>query len=140
MIRRIAITAAGTAFTAVLLLAAKPHHTVSVLSRQASSTSGASVSGSAVGVHTATGGTVQTVWGPVQVEVTFLGTKLTGVRVLQQPDGTFNDVEINGFALPILTKETLAAQNAHIDAVSGATYTSQGYVGSLQSALDAAGR
>jgi uncharacterized protein with FMN-binding domain len=135
--RRIAVTAAGTALGVVLLLAAKPHHTVTVATPGAAAGQ-ASGGGSAAGVHSVTGGAVETVWGPVQLKVTFDGTKLTAVDVLQQPDGTPRDFEINSEALPILTKEALAAQSAHIDAVSGATYTSQGYIGSLQSALDAA--
>jgi len=135
--RRIAVTAAGTALGVVLLLAAKPHHTVVVAVPGASSGT-SSGSGSATGVHTVTGGTVQTQWGPVQLKVTFDGTRITAVDVLQQPNGTPRDEEINAQALPILTQETLAAQSARIDAVSGATYTSQGYIGSLQSALDAA--
>ncbi|MGO4753756.1 FMN-binding protein, partial [Streptomyces sp. 2MCAF27] len=47
--------------------------------------------------------------------------------------------QIASYAVPQLTSETLSAQNAQIDAVSGATYTSEGYVQSLQSALDKAG-
>ncbi|MFC1412451.1 FMN-binding protein [Streptacidiphilus sp. N1-12] len=141
--RRIAVTAAGTALGVVLLLAAKPHHTVAVPGASSggssgTSSGGAAGSGSASGVHTVTGGTVQTQWGPVQLKVTFDGTRITAVDVLQQPNGTPRDEEINAQALPILTQETLAAQSAKIDAVSGATYTSQGYIGSLQSALDAA--
>jgi len=58
--------------------------------------------------------------------------------VLQVPLNTSRDQEINSFAVPQLNQETLRAQNAQIDSVSGATYTSDGYVGSLQSALDAA--
>ncbi|MHA6759308.1 FMN-binding protein [Streptacidiphilus sp. PAMC 29251] len=151
--RRIAVTAAGTALGVVLLLAAKPHHTVTVAAPGTSSggssgaSSGGSSSGSsgqaagsgpATGVHSVTGSTVQTQWGPVQLKVTFNGTRITKVDVLQQPNGTPRDEDINSQALPILTQETLTAQSAKIDAVSGATYTSQGYIGSLQSALDAA--
>jgi uncharacterized protein with FMN-binding domain len=135
--RRIAVTAAGTALGVVLLLAAKPHHTVTVATPGAS-TGKAAGSGSVAGVHSVTGGTVQTQWGPVQLKVTFNGTRMTAIDVLQQPDGTPRDTEINAQALPILTQEALSAQSSHIDAVSGATYTSQGYISSLQSALDAA--
>jgi uncharacterized protein with FMN-binding domain len=143
--RRIAVTAAGTALGVVLLLAAKPHSTVAVASPPvasggATAGSGSGSSGSAAGVHSVTGDTVQTQWGPVQVKVTFNGTKMTAVDVLQQPNGERRDEEINSQALPILTQEALAAQSAKIDAVSGATFTSEGYVGSLQSALDAAGK
>ncbi|MHA6758019.1 FMN-binding protein [Streptacidiphilus sp. PAMC 29251] len=89
-------------------------------------------------VRTVTGGTVETRWGPVQVKVTLTGTKMTAVDLLQQPDGNSRDQEINSQAIPILTQEGLAAQSARIDAVSGAGYTSEGYIASLQSALDAA--
>jgi uncharacterized protein with FMN-binding domain len=49
------------------------------------------------------------------------------------------DVQINAFAIPKLNSEAVAAGGAKIDTVSGATYTSQGYLGSLQNALDKAG-
>jgi uncharacterized protein with FMN-binding domain len=84
------------------------------------------------------GATEQTPYGPVQVEVTVTGGRITQVTVLQQPNSAQRSVEINTFALPQLRAETLAAQSARIDAVSGATYTTEGYQASLQSALDAA--
>ncbi|WP_310526516.1 FMN-binding protein [Nocardioides sp.] len=101
---------------------------------------GASVSGGASTTSTITGDTVQTRWGPVQVEVSVAGSKITGVSVLQYPDTNPTDAQINGYALPILVDETMTAQSANIDMVSGATYTSTGYQQSLQSALDQAGR
>jgi uncharacterized protein with FMN-binding domain len=61
------------------------------------------------------------------------------VQVVQYPDSSGRDQEINAQALPILVKETLSAQSAKVDMVSGATYTSDGYLTSLQSALDRAG-
>jgi uncharacterized protein with FMN-binding domain len=88
---------------------------------------------------TVTGDVVQTRWGPVQVQVTTSGGQLTAVEVVRYPSGNGKDVEINSRALPILVDETLAAQSADIDMVSGATVTSVGYVDSLQSALDQAG-
>jgi hypothetical protein len=87
---------------------------------------------------TATGNVAQTRWGPVQVQVRIAGGKITEVRALQYPTGNDRDAEINGFALPRLRAEVLQAQSARIDAVGGATVTSDGYVTSLQSALDAA--
>jgi FMN-binding domain len=84
------------------------------------------------------GSVAQTRWGPVQVQVTISGGRITSVVVLQQPDGNFRDREINSSAIPQLNQEVLAAQSANIDAVSGATVTSDGYVESLQAALDAA--
>ncbi len=56
--------------------------------------------------------------------------------MLEQPASTAHDLQIGQFAFPRLISETLAAQNAKIDTVSGASYTSQGYIRSLQSALD----
>lgn len=87
-------------------------------------------------VSTVTGDTVQTRWGPVQVSLTMKGSAISKVTVLQYPNGNPRDAEINAQALPILIQETQSAQSARIDMVSGATYTSDGYIQSLQSALD----
>ena len=95
-------------------------------------------SGSSAGGKTYTGSVAQTRWGPVQVSITVSGGKITDVAVPTYPDNNGRDVEINSRALPILRQETLAKQSADIDAVSGATVTSDGYKQSLQSALDAA--
>jgi uncharacterized protein with FMN-binding domain len=86
--------------------------------------------------RTVTGQVVQTQWGPVQVQLTLKGSTITAVSVLQYPSGNPQDTQINGYALPILIKETTDRQSAQIDMVSGATYTSTGYIQSLQSALD----
>lgn len=88
---------------------------------------------------TYTGSTAQTRWGPVQVKITVTNGSITQVTVLQSPSQNPRDQEINDHALPILIKDTLAAQSAQIDMVSGATVTSGGYLQSLQAALDAAG-
>lgn len=88
---------------------------------------------------TVTGSTAATRWGPVQVRLTVAGKKVTAVEVIQYPNGNSRDQEINSYALPTLVQETLSAQNANIDMVSGATVTSDGYLTSLQSALDQAG-
>jgi uncharacterized protein with FMN-binding domain len=90
-------------------------------------------------ITTYTGSVAQTRWGPVQVKITVQGGKITKVTVLQQPNGNPRDAEINNQALPILIDETVNAQSANIDMVSGATITSDGYVRSLQAALDEAG-
>lgn len=86
-----------------------------------------------------TGDVAQTRWGPVQVEITVSGGSITDVSVVKYPTGERQDAEINGYALPILIQETLDAQSASIDMISGATVTSEGYTESLQSALDQAG-
>jgi uncharacterized protein with FMN-binding domain len=88
---------------------------------------------------TTTGQVAQTRWGPVQVQITTdaSGT-ITDVEVVQYPSGNREDEQINSYALPQLVQATLDAQSADIDMVSGATVTSEGYLRSLQSALDQA--
>jgi uncharacterized protein with FMN-binding domain len=86
----------------------------------------------------ATGQTVSTQYGPMQVQATLTGGRITAVRVLQQTNVGAQSQQIDAFAIPQLTKEALTAQSARIHAVSGATYTSAGYIQSLQSALDKA--
>jgi len=107
-----------------------------------SSSSSSSSSGSAgrsSSTKTVTGSVASTQWGPVQVELTVSGGKITKVSVLQYPSGNPKDEEINDYALPILVQETTDQQSAGIDMVSGATVTSTGYIQSLQSAIDQAG-
>jgi uncharacterized protein with FMN-binding domain len=87
---------------------------------------------------TVTGAVAQTQWGPVQVELSIANGSITKVSVLQYPNGNSRDVEIAQYSLPVLIKETIKSQSANIDMVSGATFTSTGYVQSLQSALDQA--
>ncbi|AUY48079.1 FMN-binding protein [Streptomyces sp. CB01881] len=157
--RRAVVTCTATAAGVILLLSLKPHDggggsTPTVLSAagpaQASSgasvpssgssgSSSASSSGSS-SVRTVTGDAVPTRYGPVQVKVTLDGTKITKVDVVKYPTSDRRDREINASAIPVLNQEALAAQSADVDVVSGATYTSDGYTRSLQSALDQAGR
>jgi uncharacterized protein with FMN-binding domain len=160
--RRIVLASAATVSGMVLMLSLKPHTSPALAAGTASpapsSSAGASgasgASGSSgssgaspgksggtpsSGTRTATGDTVQTRWGPVQVRVTIKDGKLTDVTALTYPTQNPRDQEISGYALPQLRREALAAQSAQIDTVSGATYTSEGYRQSLQSALDAPG-
>lgn len=81
------------------------------------------------------GNAIDTPYGAVQVEAVFTGSQLTDIKVLQVPNESSRDQQIASFAIPQLKSEALSAQSANIDAVSGATYTSDGYIQSLQSAL-----
>ncbi len=107
-------------------------------------TSGGTTSGGTTSGGTNSGGTayqgsvVPTRWGDIQVTITVAAGKIIAVSVPVHPDGNSKDRQINARALPILTEETIAAQSADIDTVSGATVTSEGYRKSLQAALDAA--
>jgi uncharacterized protein with FMN-binding domain len=82
------------------------------------------------------GKVASTAYGPVQIQLIKRSGKIVKVAVLVQPTNTLHDVQIGEFAFPKLISETLTAQDAKIDAVSGASYTSAGYIQSLQSALD----
>jgi uncharacterized protein with FMN-binding domain len=88
------------------------------------------------GETTVTGKVASTAYGPVQIELVVKSHKIVKVAVLEQPTNTIHDIQIGEFAFPKLISETLAAQNAKVDAVSGASYTSAGYIASLQSAVD----
>lgn len=112
-----------------------------------SSASGSSTSGSSSGGSSTTSGlkdgtftgqAADTRYGAVQVAITVSGGEITDVSVPQYPNTERRDEEINAQAIPILISETKSAQNAQIDMVSGATYTSDGYTQSLQSAIDQA--
>lgn len=88
--------------------------------------------------RTVTGDTYDTMYGPVQVRITLSGTRLVDVTPVQLPNSTGRDIEIDDYAVPQLRQEALQAQSANIDMISGASYTSDGYIRSLQSALDRA--
>jgi FMN-binding domain len=153
--RRVVLAVTGTIAGLVALLSFKSHvptlpvaATSGTSGSSSSSSSSASVTipgefpeGSLAGKLTpgeaaVTGHVANTVYGPVQIQLVVKNSKIVKVAVLQQPQNTIHDIQIGEFAFPRLISETLAAQNAKIDAVSGASYTSAGYISSLQSALD----
>jgi hypothetical protein len=76
-------------------------------------------------------------YGIVQVRVVLQGGRITDVQSLQLPSGGRSG-SIASYAVPQLRREVLAAQSTNIDTVSGASYTSEGYARSVQSALDSA--
>ena len=85
-----------------------------------------------------TGAVVETPYGTVQVRITVSGGRISDIAALQLPEDRRRSAQISQYAGPILRSEAIAAQSASIDTVSGATYTSQGYEQSLQSAIDQA--
>lgn len=89
-------------------------------------------------VQTIDGPAVETGYGPIQVRLTVRGGRILTATATDYPESAGPSRSINHRAVPVLQAETVSAQNARIDAVSGATYTSAGYVSSLQAALDAA--
>jgi hypothetical protein len=92
--------------------------------------------GDTAGARIITGNVANTIYGPVQIQAAVKAGKIIKVTILQQPSTTAHDLQIGAFAFPQLEAETLSAQSAKIDMVSGATYTSGGYIQSLQSAID----
>lgn len=89
-------------------------------------------------VQTVDGPAVETGYGPIQVRLTVRGARILTAIAIDFPQSAGPSRSINRRAVPVLQAETLSAQGAQVDAVSGATYTSAGYVSSLQAALDAA--
>ncbi|WP_034650932.1 FMN-binding protein [Corynebacterium vitaeruminis] len=102
-----------------------------------STSSGTSTSTGASGTYTGTA--VNTRFGPVQVQITVTDGQLTSVDAIEYPNTDGKDIAINSRAIPVLKQEAESAKSANIESVSGATYTSQAYIQSLQSALDQAG-
>jgi uncharacterized protein with FMN-binding domain len=153
--KRVLLSIFGTVLGLVALLSFKTHgHAVtggalpsaglpatgsSAPARVGQSTSAPPNPSSASSTKTVTGTAVQTQYGIVQVQAKVSGTKIVNVSFRQLTAFDGRSQQINSDAAPILLQETLSAQSAHIDTVSGASYTSAGYVQSLQSALDQAG-
>ncbi len=155
--RRVALALIGTVAGLVTLLSFKTHTTSTASPPAAVSTSpgigtsdsdsatassapsSTSSSSSSTTSKTVTGSAVGTRFGPVQVQITVKNGKITNVSAVEYPDNNPRDAQINAVAIPELNQEALSANGANIDMISGATYTSQGYISSLQSALDEAG-
>ena len=156
--RRVILAVTGTIAGLVALLSFKSHVPSIPVAATTGGSGGSSSSSSSSGGSTTTvpgefpqgslagklsagetavdGNAANTAYGPVQIQLIERNSKIVKVAVLVQPANTLHDIQIGAFAFPKLISETLAAQNGKIDAVSGASYTSAGYVQSLQSALD----
>jgi uncharacterized protein with FMN-binding domain len=143
LMRRLLLALASTAAGLAAVLSFKTHSsaaTSEAAAAPATGTQSSSAAGSAdsAGARAVTGQVASTLYGPMQVQVVLRGSKITDVKVLQQTDTGTESQQIDANAIPQLNRETLTAQSARIDAVSGASYTSAGYIKSLQSALDKA--
>jgi uncharacterized protein with FMN-binding domain len=143
MPKRGAVAVSLTALAVVLLLNFRtPEQLSAVTTVDRPGLTGAASPGGGTaqaGSRVVTGPVVSTRWGPVQVEVTLEGGRLTEVTALQLPDGDRRSASISDRVEPTLRSQALSAQGADIDGVSGATYTSIAYARSLQAALDDAG-
>jgi uncharacterized protein with FMN-binding domain len=128
-------TAAGLAAT----LGFTPHSRAPAASAVTTTTTAAATTTSSSGTKTVTSDAVSTRYGNVQLKLTISGGRITSVEALQLPSGDPKSAQISSYAEPQLRQSALTTQSASIDAVSGATYTSDGYKTALQSALDSAG-
>lgn len=156
--RRVLLAIVSTAAALVMILSFKTHGTGTSLATPpaaVSNSSGTSSSGSTAtsssigssstsstssssGTKTVTGDAIDTRWGPVQVKITVTNGKITAASAVEYPQNNPRDEQINAYAVPTLNQEAVKAGTANIDMVSGATYTSTGYIQSLQSALNKA--
>jgi uncharacterized protein with FMN-binding domain len=155
--RRVILAIVSTVVGLVLLLTFKTHSTggagsppAAIGTPSAGSASGSGgVSGSGGGgdagvgtgtaaAKTVTGMAANTIYGPVQVQIMVKGGKVTAAKAVEYPQDTPRDSQINAYAIPVLDREAVSVGSGKIDMVSGATYTSQGYLTSLQNALDQA--
>ena len=126
----LAATAAGTA----ALLSYHPHRARGTLVAAPAAAKAAPAGG-----KTVSGAVEDTRYGPVQVRITVAGGKLSDVTSLQLPQNDPRSYQISSYAAPLLRQEALTSHSASIDAVSGATFTSEGFIASLQTALQSAG-
>lgn len=128
----------GTLFTPASALAVGTTAAEAGTSATSASTSSASTTSSSSS-QTYTGDAVQTRYGTVQVQATVSGSTITDVTAIASPNGDHESAQISAYAIPQLQQQAVAAQSASISGVSGASYTSQGFEQSLQSALAQAG-
>lgn len=99
----------------------------------------AEATSTATKARTVTGTSVGTPFGPVQVSVRVVAGKVTKVTPIAYPRSDPRSAQINAYAIPVLQKQALAAQSARLAGVSGASYSSNAFAQSLQSALTKAG-
>ena len=145
--RRAPIVLTGTAAGLAAVLSFKPHQPslsaaatpTATPAASATSTATATSTPNTTSTRTATGDVEPTQYGNAKVRVTVSGGKITNIEALQLQGNDPKSVAISSYAEPLLRASALSKQSADIDMVSGATYTSDSYKASLQSALDKLG-
>ncbi|MEV1068361.1 FMN-binding protein [Streptomyces sp. NPDC050263] len=139
-LRRVVLATAATVSGIVLLLSLKPSSdpgSTQTAGAGASAQEAAQGGTGATVTGTMTGDAVQTQYGNVQVRITVVENKITKAEAVQAPKGGTSDQK-TADAVPKLNAAVVATQSPNIDTVSGATYTSEAYKKSLQSAIDKA--
>jgi uncharacterized protein with FMN-binding domain len=137
--KRVLFAFTGTVIGLVLLLSFKTQPSTTAATTPPAAVSGSGGTAASTSAGTVDGDAADTRFGPVQVRITVENGKLASVTAVEYPTESRRDQEINEYAIPVLNQEAAQAGTADIDMVSGATYTSEGYTQSLQSALDKAG-
>lgn len=141
--RRVLLAIVSTTAVLVLILSFKTHSASSLATPPAAvstptttPTTSATAATTRATTKTITGDSIDTRFGPVQVRITITNGKITSATAIDYPTDTPRDQQINAYAIPTLNQEAVGSTTANINMVSGATYTSDGYLQSLQSALD----
>lgn len=141
--RRVLLAIVSTTAVLVLILSFKTHSASSLATPPAAvstprttPTTSATAATTRATTKTITGDSIDTRFGPVQVRITVTNGKITSATAIDYPTDTPRDQQINAYAIPTLNQEAVGSTTANINMVSGATYTSDGYLQSLQSALD----
>ena len=143
--KRVVLAIVTTVTSLVLLLSFKTHSPSAVatptvvVKTSAPDTTAATTKTKTSTTKTYTGSAEQTRYGPVQVQITVKNGKVVSADAVVYPTNDPRDAQINSYAIPALNSEAASASSASIDMISGATFTSEGYISSLQSALDEAG-
>ena len=144
--KRVILAIVSTVASLVMLLSFKTHSPSASATPPAAistNTGGSATSSTTVtkstGSKTYTGAAADTRYGPVQVQVVVKSGKVATVSAVEYPMSDPRDAQINSYAIPQLNSEAASAGSASIDMISGATYTSAGYIASLQDALNQAG-
>jgi uncharacterized protein with FMN-binding domain len=141
--RRVLLAFLSTAAALVLVLSFKTHGSSSLATPPAAvstaTPSSTTTATTTTATTTVTGDSVETRYGPVQVQIKVTNGKVVSATAVDYPTTDPRDQQINSYAIPALNQEAVNAGSANIDMVSGATFTSTGYIQSLQSALDKAG-
>jgi uncharacterized protein with FMN-binding domain len=132
-------TVAGTAGVLAFHPRTPAVPTATASTRATATATAAATKSAGTGSGTATGDAVDTQYGPAQVRVTVKDGKITAVQAVELQQGDPRSQAISAYAEPILRQEVLSSQTAAVDAVSGASYTSESYLQSVQSALDKLG-
>ncbi len=111
---------------------ASPSSTSPTSSGSAGSTTTTSPPG---GLRSATGKAVQYGYGRLAVQLSVHGSRITGAKVVGLATADSYSQQIAVQVIPMLRREVLSAQSAHVQTITGATYTSLAYLQSTQAAL-----